>query len=205
MHILRYDVNQYPFQPVLASRVFKVPKLHLLHEVWKKQCDKQELTYKDNLVLRKLMQRMPDDSVFYQIYNAWVANVVAPHFANKISYSAHPKMRIHLSGTGCVSDYHTDAEITGRDDQINCYLPFTDVFNGCTVWCETDYGNAQYEPLNLKYGEALLWDGGMLKHGSRENNTGFTRVSCDFRFAPKQPELVQSPWSDILSSRPDTL
>ncbi|AWF80532.1 streptomycin biosynthesis enzyme StrG [Microbulbifer sp. A4B17] len=202
MIIVRYDVNQYPFQRVLSSSVFKVPNLHKLHEVWKKQSGKQVLTYKDNIVLRELMQRLPDNSLFYQIYHTWVANVIAPHFNRKISYSAHPKMRVHLSGTGCVSGFHRDVDITKQYDQINCYLPFTNVFEGCTVWCETDYGTDQYKPLNLRYGEALLWDGGMLKHGSKENDTGHTRISCDFRFSPKKPDLVASPWSDILSSRP---
>ena len=199
--VLRYDTGRYPFQRFLASNVFKIPRLHLLHKAWEKQTGKEQRHYSDNLTLRKLMQRLPDDSLFYKIYHRWVADIVAPHYGMKISYSEHPKMRVHLSGTGCVSDFHRDAEVTGRLDQINCYLPFTDVFDGCTVWCETDYGSEDYEPLDLKYGEALLWDGGMLKHGTRTNDTGHTRISCDFRFHGKYPQLVDPPWSDILASR----
>jgi hypothetical protein len=105
-------------------------------------------------------------SPFYTLYHTWVADLVASRFGKKISYSAHPKMRVHLAGTGCVSEFHRDAEVTGRPDPINCYLPFTDVFDTNTVWCESSYGLKDYQPINLKYGEAFFWDGGVLEHGT---------------------------------------
>ncbi|UTW64089.1 streptomycin biosynthesis enzyme StrG [bacterium SCSIO 12741] len=200
--VLNYDVLEYPFQQILSEEVFRVPNLGALHRVWKKQTGKVKLSYTDNLVLRKLMQQIPDDSVFYQVYHRWVAEVVAPHFGHRIRYAAHPKMRVHLAGTRSVSDFHRDAEVTGRPEQINCYLPFTDVFGSNTLWCENDYGEGNYRPLELRYGQALLWDGGMLEHGTYANQTDHTRVSCDFRFHPKAPELVSPPWNSILNSRP---
>lgn len=199
---LTYDTTRYPFQQLLAAQVFKVPRIDQLHHVWLKQTGQRALHYQDNLLLRKLMQRLPDDSPFYKVYHQWVAEVLAPHYGSKITYSAHPKMRVHLAGTGTVSDFHCDADVTGKHDQINCYLPFTDVFDTCTLWCETDYGTENYQPLPLRYGEALLWDGGRLKHGTYHNTTGSTRVSCDFRFVPKPSALVQAPWSEILARRP---
>jgi hypothetical protein len=201
--IVSYDTQRYPFQQVLASQVFKVPHIDQLHKVWLKQTGRVSLTYQDNLTLRSLMQNMADDSLFYKLYHSWIAEVLAPHYASKISYSAHPKMRVHLAATGTVSDFHRDAEVTGRQDQINCYLPFTNVYDTCTLWCETDYGSENYFPLNLRYGEALLWDGGWLKHGTYHNATNLTRVSCDFRFTPTRPALVESPWAEVLLKRPE--
>lgn len=200
--ILKYDVRKYPFHFILASQVFRIKKLNTLHKVWQRQTGKDTLTYEDNLTLRKLMQSIKDDSLFYKLYHAWIARIVAPHFGGKITYSAHPKMRVHLAGTGSVSAFHRDAEITDRAEQINCYLPFTDVANGATLLCESTYGAQDYHPINLRYGEALLWDGGMLKHGTLANDTEQTRVSCDFRFIAKKPEIVASPYRDILSGRP---
>lgn len=145
------------------------------------------------------MQRIQNDSLFYKIYHAWIAQVIAPHFGGRISYSAHPKMRVHLAGTGSVSAFHRDSEITMRPEQINCYLPFTDVSGGSTLYCESDYGTEHYLPIELSYGQALLWDGGMLKHGTFENNTGKTRVSCDFRFSPKKADSCTGKYATILS------
>ena len=199
--ILSYDVACYPFRKVLESQVFKVPHLQQLHLVWKKQINREKLNYNDNLTLRKIMQNLSDEASFYKIYHQWIADIIAPHYDNKISYSKHPKMRVHLAGTGTVSDFHRDVDVTGRSDQINCYLPFTDVFEGSTLYCETDYNSDTYEPLNLKYGEALLWDGGMLKHGTNFNHTNNTRVSCDFRFSYQEHTSIIPPWNNILCYR----
>lgn len=203
--VLDYDTARYPFQRVLAAQVFRTASLDQLHRAWKSRTRRDELVYADNLTLRKVMQRLPDDCDFYKVYHAWIAKEVAPKYGNRISYSAHPKMRVHLAGTGSVSDFHRDAEITGRPEQINCYLPFTDVQDTSTIWIECGYGARDYEPVNLRYGQALIWDGGRLEHGTYPNLTDSTRVSCDFRFESMHPERVVSPWRDVLAGRPDSL
>jgi len=200
--VIDYDTRRYPFHRAIAAEVFRIARLDQLHLAWQHRTGRDELTYADNLALRRRMQQLPDDSLFYRLYHAWIARVLAPKYGGKISYSAHPKMRVHLAGTGSVSDFHRDAEVTGRPDQINCYLPFTDVADGCTVWSESRYGAGDYEPVNLRYGQALLWDGGQLEHGTYQNLTDSTRVSCDFRFHPLRPERVASPWRDVLAGRP---
>lgn len=203
--VIAYDPDKYPFNKLLCAYVFKVPQLNKLHIYWSKKIGSAQISYQDNIKLRKLMQQLPNESVFYQVYHKWVAEVLAPKYGFKVSYSAHPKMRVHLAGTGSVSEFHRDANVTKREDQINCYLPFTDVFDTNTVWCEIDYGKRNYQPINLNYGEAFIWDGGYLKHGTVKNETDFTRISCDFRFKYLEPELVKPPWSDILLGRPDNL
>jgi hypothetical protein len=201
--VIEYDTARYPFDRVLAAEVFKVARLDRMHLDWKRKVRRDELTYADNLLLRRRMQQLPDDSTFYKVYHAWIAHVVAPRYGKKVSYSAHPKMRVHLAGTGSVSDFHTDVAVTGRADQINCYLPFTDTYDGCTIWSESRYGSGEYEPLSLRYGQALIWDGGELAHGTFPNLTDSTRVSCDFRFHPLNPAAVASPWCDVLAGRPE--
>jgi hypothetical protein len=199
--VIDYDTDRFPFQRVLAAEVFGTARLDRLHLAWRQKTGRAELTYADNLTLRRLMQQLPDDSVFYRVYHAWVTDVVAPRYAKKIRYSAHPKMRVHLAGTGSVSEFHTDVAVTGRADQINCYLPFTDVYGTCSIWSESSYGGRDYQPIDLHYGQALLWDGGRLEHGTYPNLTDSTRVSCDFRFHPLNPDRVASPWRDVLAGR----
>jgi hypothetical protein len=203
--VVEYDIARYPFDRVLAADLFGAARLDQLHVEWKRRTRHDELTYADNLYLRRRMQRLPDDCTFYKLYHAWIAHVVAPRYGKKVSYSAHPKMRVHLAGTGSVSDFHTDVAVTGRADQINCYLPFTDVYDTCTIWSEHRHGQRDYEPLNLRYGQALLWDGGQLEHGTYPNQTDSTRISCDFRFHPLNPSAVASPWCDVLAGRPEGL
>lgn len=200
-----FDTAAFPFQEVLARRVFRVPRLDGLHECSRAAGAGEELGYAHNLRLRRLMQSLPTDAPFYKLYHRFIARVIAPRYGGRVSYAAHPKMRVHLAGTGSVSEFHCDADVTGREDQLNCYLPFTDVSDGATLWCQREYGSNVYGPLNLRYGQALIWDGGRLRHGTIHNGTGLTRVSCDFRFSVGGERPVQSPWRDVLSRRPVAL
>jgi len=196
--VISFATDRYPFEKFLAEGVFKVARLDSLHVYWAEHTGNDKASYADNLELRKLMQDLADDSPFYTLYHKWIAEFIAPRFGKRISYSAHPKMRVHLARTGSVSDFHRDADVTGRSDQINCYLPFTDVFDTNTLWSESARGLGDYSPLNLKYGEALIWNGGFLKHGTFRNETNHTRVSCDFRFSVRNRQLILEPWSKLL-------
>lgn len=196
--VINFATDRYPFGKFLAESVFKVTRLDWLHVYWGEQAGEKKASYADNLELRKLMQNLADDSPFYNLYHKWIAEFIAPKFGKQISYSAHPKMRVHLARTSSVSDFHRDADVTGRFDQINCYLPFTDVFDTNTLWSESARDLEDYSPLNLKYGEALVWNGGFLKHGTFRNETNHTRVSCDFRFSVINRQRVFEPWSNLL-------
>lgn len=203
---LEYDVNAYPFTQILEREIFKIHPLEHLHVFWqahkKKRGGSGELVYEDNLRLRDLMQRLPDDSLFYRLYHAFILNEIAPLYGKKISYSNHPQMRVHLASTVSVSKWHRDVDITGRHDQINVFLPFTHCADSNALWCESDYGQGDYHPLVMTYGQAFLFDGGYLTHGTVENTTGRTRVSLDFRFAPlPSAQGITPPWSDILAGR----
>jgi hypothetical protein len=205
--LLTYDTDRFPFAAWLAAEVFKVQRLDDLHVDWQRYKQRKGLPdglgYGDNLLLRSLMQKLPDHSPFYRLYHAFTRRVIAPEFGHKISYSSHPKMRVHLAGTPTVSKWHRDAEVTNRDDQMNVWLPFTDTYDSNTLWIETEYGRQDYKPVTVRYGQALVFDGGYLTHGTVANNTHKTRVSADFRFAilgPSLPDLARV----IFNRRPRT-
>jgi hypothetical protein len=206
--VIRYDLAEFPFIAILERLVFKAHPLTALHHYWRRSKVRRgnaaDLGYSDNLALRALMQSLPDDSPFFRLYHRFAHQVVSPLFGGGISYSKRPKMRIHLAGTTSVSSWHRDTDVTHRGDQINVFLPFTSCFGTNTLWCESDYGAKDYAPIRLEPGEAFLFDGGFLDHGTVANETDVTRCSLDFRFAPTRPVLVP-PWSRILSGRPPEL
>jgi ectoine hydroxylase-related dioxygenase (phytanoyl-CoA dioxygenase family) len=70
-------------------------------------------------------------------------------------------------------------------DQVNFWMPFTDVDDTAALWLESCYGRGDYAPVPLRYGEVLIFDGGYLSHGSVPNRTRTTRVSLDMRFCRK--------------------
>lgn len=200
-----YDTGKYPFAKIIAEDVYHIPDLSRLH-VYVKKMKQQKglpatLSYPDNLALRALMDGLKDDCRFYNVYRAFITEVLAPLFGGSIRFSAHPKFRVHLAETESVSKWHTDVEYTGRHEQVNAWLPFTDAFGTNTLWVESGYGNADYRPVDVMYGEVLLFDGGYLSHGTVPNTTDATRVSIDFRFHSTKEDLLK-PDGGILACRP---
>jgi hypothetical protein len=173
--ILPYDTRSFPFAELLKRDVFGVRQLGLLHEYVRRRRralgTDEALTLQDNLTLRRLMQDLPDDSPFYQLYRHFMYKVLAPSVGRPLSYSSHPKM--------------SDVPVTRRIDQVNFWMPFTDVDDTAALWLESFYGRGDYAPVPLRYGEVLIFDGGYLSHGSVPNRTRTTRVSLDMRFCRK--------------------
>lgn len=185
--ILRYDTRRFPFAELLAREVYRVPRLDALHHHVRARRRAlglgDELSHRDNLAVRKLMQDLPDDAPFYRLYNGFMLKVLHPLVGRGISYSSHPKMRVHFPGTGSVSSFHHDIVVTKRIDQVNFWMPLTDVADTTALWLESDYGRADYAPMPVRYGEVLIFDGGYLGHGSVANEGDTTRVSLDLRFS----------------------
>lgn len=189
--ILHYDTRRYPFAAVLSRDVFKVQRLELLHQYLQQQRINESswqgrLTHRDNLMLRGMMERQPSEAAFWKLYHDFMLRVLAPLVGRGISYTSRPKLRVHLVGTPSVSSFHHDICVTERIDQINFWMPFTDVHDGAALWLESDYGKSDFAPVSLRYGQVLIFDGGYLGHGSTYNDSERTRVSLDMRFSYKK-------------------
>ena len=184
--LLGYDTERFPFAAVLRRDVFRVRSLESLHQdiVASRYARGQrtELRTRDNLAARALVQRLPDSAPFFQLYHEFMRLVLAPVAGRSLSYSNRPNVRVHFPGTASVSSFHADVPVTKRVDQINFWLPITDVHGSAALQLESDYGLADYAPVPLRYGQALIFDGGYLGHGSVLNATEVTRISFDMRF-----------------------
>jgi hypothetical protein len=187
--VVRFDIAQYPFAQVISEDVFGGHPLDVLHEALGTlgvTSGVEVPSLADSLELRRRMASLKDDSRFYRLYHQFVVGVVAALYRGSISYSSHPTFRVHLAGSPAVSKWHRDVDVTGRMDQINAWVPLVDVSGSNSLWIEQNYGGEDYRPVTLRYGEILLFDGGLLSHGSVANTTAITRVGMDFRFAPKR-------------------
>jgi hypothetical protein len=194
--LLTYDVDRFPFARLVAGAlsVSDPTQLHLERT----GADAGVLRYSDNVDLRRELRARLDESTFFDHYRELLRTVVAPLFGTRMAYSRRPQFRVHLAGSPSASAWHTDQQVTGRDDQINVWLPFADTCPANTLWVETDYGRGDYTPISVRYGQMLLFDGGRLAHGTVSNTSALTRVSMDFRFAP----LVTGVLQDFFPRRP---
>ncbi|MEM5332044.1 hypothetical protein VSR34_36760 [Paraburkholderia sp. JHI2823] len=188
--LLDYDTSRFPFAAVLSRDVYKVQRLDRLHahllDHRRRNGRSVRISPRDNLMVSAMMERQPAYADFWKLYHGFMLAQLAPLVGRGISYTSHPKLRIHLSGTASISSFHHDICVTRRIDQINFWMPFTDVFDGATLWLERDYGSGDFEPVPVRYGQVLIFDGGYLGHGTVANHSGVTRVSLDMRFSYKR-------------------
>jgi hypothetical protein len=196
-----YDTTKYPFAKLFAEHVVHTPDLSRFHEtVLDERADKHR-AYDVSLATRHRVKKVAERPWFFKLYRAFALNVIAPLFGNKMSYNWPPVFRVHLAGARSISALHRDTEVTGRHDLIAVWVPFVDAFGANSIWIETAYGNRDFAPVEVKYGQALMFDSGYLWHCSVSNSTDVTRFSMDFRVSPKRTDLDE-PDLGIFTPRP---
>lgn len=103
-----------------------------------------------------------------------------------IVYQRVPTFRVCFPGNVGVGEYHRDRDYNHGPDEINFWLPLTDVYAENSVWIETAEGREDFEPTPMSFGNVLIFDGANLKHGNSGGDCGRTRVSFDFRVVPRR-------------------
>ena len=100
------------------------------------------------------------------------------------AFQMPPTFRVHLDGSGTVSELHRDRDYGMPSTRRTAWVPLTNVWGNNSLWVE-DAGSMK--PVELEYGQFIIFDSSSLLHGSVTNDTGTTRVSFDCRFIPRTP------------------
>ncbi|HEY0426657.1 MAG TPA: hypothetical protein VGC76_02520 [Pyrinomonadaceae bacterium] len=176
--IIEYDTEKYNFRE-WASSVLRVQQLEKIHE-------RADIKNYDGVVKQIRVCR---DELYHsfnlcqEIYIDFIKSVIAPLFGGIHGYQIPPSFRFHYSQKGS-SSFHRDRDYGVQDGRLNVWLPLTRVWGTNSIWIESEEGSEDFSPVELEYGQALIFDGANLYHGSKWNTTDSTRVSFDFRFAP---------------------
>ncbi|MCR8997433.1 hypothetical protein [Brevibacillus laterosporus] len=178
--IIRYDTKRYDFLS-WASHSLDTRELHQLH---------QQFNYPSLEMVNHLMNLLKNqfeeiNGLLYMFINEEIASVLGPI----ASYQNPPSFRVHFHGTG-FTPFHRDRDWHGKIDMNivrrfrNIWIPLTKVWGNNSLWIESTEDMGDFQPIELEYGEALVFDGQNLVHGTYRNDTGATRVSFDFRVLP---------------------
>ena len=127
------------------------------------------------------------------IYESFVLDILGKEFGGIASYQAPPSFRFHYCGLGS-SVFHRDRDFGVKQGRVNVWIPLTDVWGENSLWMESATKSGEYQPVNLKLGQALIFDGVNLGHGSKINTTSSSRISFDFRFLPGQGPAIPEPY-----------
>jgi hypothetical protein len=207
--IFTYDVDKHPFRRHIAN-IFRCDELEEIH------IRRSELMPDLPLVF-ETESKTPYHESFYGavntepspfrgLYRSFIADVVTPIVGEPFIFQYQPSFRVHLPEDKAVHKWHSDGDQDHNHPtgEINFILPVTECHGTAAVWAESEPDRGDFAPMELDYGQFVRFDGNRCRHGNRENTTGQTRISLDFRVLPVrfyQEEPVGTARSSITSGK----
>jgi hypothetical protein len=184
--IIDYDETRFPFRALVAAHFGRdlaqlhegAPAIGRLQPGMDTQTPMHKHFYSDD---------GPFLQTFLAVYRAFVYEVFRGESA--LLYQRIPTFRVHLPGNVATGNFHRDADFGHNRAELNVLVALTPMHDTNSVWIEStrvaeDTWN--YEPVVLQPGQALIFHGAVLSHGSLPNLTGVTRASFDARVLPRQ-------------------
>ncbi|KAL1504276.1 hypothetical protein AB1Y20_010685 [Prymnesium parvum] len=130
----------------------------------------------------RIFKASPLRHEFLALYQRLLVEVLAPQLNTAgLVYQASPVFRVFLSRHLAVGPRHTDAAYHKQPNEINVWVPFTDVFESNSLQVESTAGMSDFEPILCSFGQMYLFRGNECEHFTECNLTNHTRVSMDFR------------------------
>ena len=191
-----YNTENYLYADIIAN-VLNTTKNELsnLHKTYKK-------SIKEDEAINKGFPYSEYDTIFHKMFytylnseegktiqtnfDAFIKNDISKMFNESFVYQKFPTFRIHLPNSVAVSHWHYDSDDVHLHPfwEINIQIPITNTFGTNAMWIETVPGLKDFSPIEMKYGQYCVFDGNRCTHGSKTNNTDYTRISFDFRVMP---------------------
>lgn len=179
MKYVNYSTENFPFRKIIQE-MLNQENLEKIHEVQNYE-----------LFVRGTDQSTDWHKMYYSqlekflpTYVEFIHEVIKPVFGEDIVYQKIPTFRTQLVNNLGVFEFHKDKTYNHNIEELNLFLPFTDVYLSNTIWVESEEDKGDFSPMNTLYGQVVMWNGCNLTHGNKLNDTLNTRVSCDFRVIP---------------------
>ena len=212
MRIIDYDRERYSFHKIIQEFI-DVDDLTAIEADLKNGDDSQDKNsiYKNmeqTSHYKKLYEKLNSDEGqrFYTLYEEFIENVVRAMYQEPIYYQKKPTHRIHFKNSSGASRFHKDSDYGHNRAEINYSVPQTPMYATNSIWIESEEGKEDYKPMNVEVGQFAEFKGAFLKHGAKQNQTGKTRVSFDFRVMPESeaPDVFtdKSSWKEEDKNNP---
>jgi|TARA_R110002096_G_scaffold429850_1_gene643151 ectoine hydroxylase-related dioxygenase (phytanoyl-CoA dioxygenase family) len=177
--IISYDTDNFPFRETVAEMLEVSPEdLVRLHEFHTHEL--QQLGSDQHTVWHKRYYEKQEKMMMPLV--AKFSKYMAEYFEkDALVYQVKPTFRIHEVGNLGVGAWHRDRDYNHDSNEVNLWIPFTPTYDTNTIWTESEEGKEDFKPMNISYGQVLVFDGANLLHGNHTNETPTTRVSFDMR------------------------
>lgn len=184
--VQKFSSSYYNFVKVIGDLfgIYNLEDIHTLTEEKYKdlfEVGKDSSTIFHKMFYDKLHQGWGE---LQSMYDNFIQYAVAPNYEEDFLYQAFPTIRFHLPNNIAVGAFHNDAEFNHPKGEMNYIIPLTNSDDTASCWLESEPGKKDVEPIPLRIGELVKFNGNELTHGNKKNETGKTRVSMDFRILP---------------------
>jgi len=143
-------------------------------------------------VFNRLWKSSPLRDEFLALYERFVREVIAPQLGSAdLIYQAVPVFRVFLPRHLAVGPRHTDAGYHVQPNELNFWLPLTEVYGSNSLNVESAAGRGDFEPIACGPGTMFRFRGNACEHFTSLNVSGITRVSFDFRVIRSQELPLQ--------------
>ena len=190
MTIHNYNTTKYRFVEIVSS-VFDVEDLSTLHKSRPDLLPSHKLVFENESKtdFHTLFYSKMNNSSLKDLEDSFylfIDNEVKPFFNQDILHQYMPSFRVHLPGDQAIHKWHydSDEDHLHPDWELNFQIALTDMSDTQATWIESVPGLGDFHPMNLCYGEYVIFNGNKCMHGNKENVTDCTRVSFDFRVIP---------------------
>lgn len=184
MNKYSYDTKKYNFVDIVAD-AFGVQNLDQVHTISKDELNIPTDPSEDQKTLfHKIFYNLyeQDECQFLNLYKDFIIELANKHFSGiNIAYQTRPTFRVHVPNNIAVAKWHKDKAYNHSNKEVNVFLPLTRAFDTNTIWAESEEDKGDYSPMEAGVGEYYIWNGANLLHGNKENKTGVSRASLDFR------------------------
>jgi hypothetical protein len=195
---LQFPKEVFPFQELMKKILGLDGDLSQAHKLIHGATEWEQITFQNDTSteFHTKYYKSSHYSEMIQLYHRFLQEWLLPQLGeDEYIVQKEPSFRIHIPnntalgkrgdevddekiGLHCDSDYnHPPTEmnymitITGQSDTNSCYV-------------ESEPGNEDFHPINIKYGEVFRFYGNKCRHYNKRNISNATRISFDFRIIP---------------------
>lgn len=185
--VFRYDTERWNFRSIVGE-YFGTDDLENLHGDPKWNPPKAGLSMPNHVITKNswnvskdLRSAVIDRSA--PLLKSLIYDLVSTFVGPIRSHQELAMMRVNFHGSRAILRFHKDQEYGQKPNSINIWLPVTKVYGTNSMYLESSPGLSDFTPVELDYGQALMFYGTDLLHGTLDNLSGGTRITYDFRFS----------------------
>lgn len=181
--VLTYDEARYPFRQLVTAHFRR--ELTELHS-GAPAVPRLQVGMDTQTPMHRHFYGGDDSGVFMETFLSVYRTFMRDVFGAGLLYQAIPNFRVHLPGNVATGNFHRDSDFGHQKEELNILVALTPMHDENSVWVETERGKGDYTAARLSPGQALIFHGAVLSHGSLTNTTGVTRASFDARVLPRE-------------------